>query len=147
MLIEILILFFITAVPFPESITGNIEITSTTLTAYKNENKIVFEGNVRVKSSSDDIIIYSEVATAFYSNGFKDIKGVIARGNVKMTYKDKIGNCSEIEYDPSSGLVIFKGEPVIWDNNSRIKGNVIKYYLREEFIKVEKADVYIKKEK
>ncbi len=112
-----------------------INITSDRLELDNKEKKIIFIGNVIAKQ--EDMTIYSDKLIATYSEDKKEIKKVIAIGNVKITKGDNIATCEKAVFDNLKKTVTLTQNPKIWRGKDFISGDKMTFLIKEDKILVE----------
>jgi lipopolysaccharide export system protein LptA len=118
-----------------------ITITSETLTTDSGDSTAVFEGSVVAKT--DDITIYSNKMTVFYSDAKNNVKKIHATGNVKVHSKERAIFSKEASYINSEEKIIFTGNPKVVEGDNVITGTQIIYFLKEDRAVIEGSRVIL----
>lgn len=112
-----------------------INITSDSMEAETKANKVTFKGNVVARQK--DMTITSDNLTATYSEDGKELKEVLATGNVRITQQDKIATADNALFLDIERKIILTGSPKVWQGKDIISGNKIIYFLDEDRTSVE----------
>ena len=104
-----------------------INIVSDSMEAETKTNKVVFRGNVVARQK--DVTITSNELIATYSDGGKELKEVLATGNVRITQQDKIAVAEKALFLNVERKIILTGNPKVWQGKDVISGDEIVYYL------------------
>ncbi len=114
-----------------------IDIRSDRLEAHNKERRIVFLGNVQARQR--DVIIFADRLTTFYDKEGKDVERIVAEGNVRITQADKVATAREALFENRSRVIVLTGEPHLWQGRDELRGEVIKVYLDEDRVLVDRA--------
>jgi lipopolysaccharide export system protein LptA len=123
-----------------------IHITADRLIAEGNSNNAEFIGNVR--AVQETTVITSEKLKIFYkkdSSGIKDnskgdesIKEIIATGNVKILFDDKIAETQQAVYTTETRILVLNGpDSKVTSGKNTISGSKIIFFRDDGRIKVE----------
>jgi len=123
-----------------------IHITADRLIAEGNSNNAEFIGNVR--AVQETTIITSEKLKIFYkkdSSGIKDnskgdesIKEIIATGNVKILFDDKIAETQQAVYTTETRILVLNGpDSKVTSGKNTISGSKITFFRDDGRVKVE----------
>jgi lipopolysaccharide export system protein LptA len=112
-----------------------INITSDRLELNNKDKTITFIGNVIAKQ--EDMTIYSDKIVATYSDNRRDIKKVVATGDVKITKGDRVATCRRAVFDNIKKTVVLTEEPKIWQGKDFISGDKITFLIDEDRVLVE----------
>lgn len=123
-----------------------IHITADRLIAEGNSNNAEFIGNVR--AVQETTVITSEKLKIFYkkdSSGIKDnskvdesIKEIIATGNVKILFDDKIAETQQAVYTAETRILVLNGpDSKVTSGKNTISGSKITLFRDNGSIKVE----------
>ena len=107
-----------------------IDITSDTVEANQKQNIVTFKGNVLAKQ--EDITLYAAMVTITYDPDSKEIKTVVATGNVKIVQQDRRATGQKITFQQDENKVILEGEAVVREGDNVIRGERVIYYVDEE---------------
>ena len=124
-----------------------INITSNSMEADTKANRVIFKGNV-VARQKDMTITCNELVATYLDDG-KELKEVLATGNVRITQQDKIAVADEALFFNVERRVILTGHPKVWQGKDIVSGEKIIYFLDEGRTIVEgevKATIQPKKE-
>lgn len=124
-----------------------IVITSDTLTADNKNNTAIFEGSV--VATSQDIKIFSDKMTVFYSDGNSKISKIHAVGNIKVQKEGMAIFSEEAEYiyTDDEEKIVFTGNPKVIENDNSITGTRIIYFLKDDRAVIEGSKVLIQNKK
>lgn len=112
-----------------------INITSDSMEAETKANKVTFNGNVVARQK--DMTIKSDKLTATYSEGGKELREVLATGNVRITQQDKIATADNALFLDVERKIILTGSPKVWQGKDIVSGDRIIYFLDEDRTSVE----------
>lgn len=118
-----------------------IEITSESMIAEDRNNVITFNGSVKAKK--ENIIIYSDTLVVHYSEK-RELKSIIASGNVKLVQEDREILSEKAEYSPADDTIVFTGNPEFRENGNTVKGSMITYIIPLEKSVVENSKVLLR---
>ena len=107
-----------------------IDITSDTVEANQKQNIVTFKGNVLAKQ--EDITLYAATVTITYDPDSKEIKTVVATGNVKIVQRDRRATGQKITFQQNENKVVLEGEAVVREGDNVIRGERVIYYVDEE---------------
>lgn len=119
----------------------SITITSETLTADNRNSNAVFEGSVVAKT--DEMTIYSDKMTVYYSDAEKNVKEIYATGNVKVHSKERAIFSKEASYINNKEMIIFTGNPKAVEGDNIITGTKIIFFLKDDRAVVEGSRVIL----
>ncbi|MDP3284172.1 MAG: LptA/OstA family protein [Desulfobacterales bacterium] len=123
-----------------------IHITADRMIAEGNSNNAEFIGNVR--AVQETTVITSEKLKIFYkkdSSGTKDnskvdesIKEIIATGNVKILFDDKIAETQQAVYTAETRILVLNGpDSKVTSGKNTISGSKITFFRDDGRVKVE----------
>ena len=119
--------------------------------ARKKENLVIFKGDV--KAEQKDYTLYAKELYVYYADG-KEIKEMIAIGNVRIVQLNKVATGEKAVYTRENRTVILTGRPQVKEDCDVVKGDKITIFLDEDKSLVEggannrvKAVVHPKDEK
>lgn len=107
-----------------------INITSNSLEAETKANKVVFKGNVVARQK--DMTITSDELTATYGDNGKELKEVLAAGNVRITQQDMIAVADNALFMNTDRKIILTGNPKVWQGKDVVSGDKIIYFIDEK---------------
>ena len=143
-----LILVFLPSLVFAaEGSKQPINITSDSMEAETKTNKVTFKGNVLARQK--DMTITSNELIATYTDGGKELREVVATGNVRITQQDKIAVADSALFLNTERKIVLTGNPKVWQGKDIVSGEKIIYFLDEDRTTVEggtKAVIHPKKE-
>lgn len=119
-----------------------VVITASTLTADNKANTAVFEGSVIAKA--DDMTIYSDRMTAYYSDA-GTITKIEAEGHVKVLKGEKVITADAAAYLAADNKVIFSGQPKALQSGNMISGTRMIYLIKEDRFFVENSKIFIER--
>ena len=121
------------------------------MTASSQANKAVFRENV--KMVQEELVVYSDVMIVYFmengiqgsspagssspENSQKEIRVIEAKGHVKITKGESRATCTRALYDKKKEKIILLGSPVVWQDGTRVSGQKITMYLKENRSTVE----------
>jgi lipopolysaccharide export system protein LptA len=135
---------------------ANTTITSQRMTVHNQDNKAIFEGAVVLTKGS--LVVHSDVMVVFFkpagrlsavglerSNpetptrssdlpivSNRKVSLIEATGRVKIVKEDGQATCRKAVYHEDEDKIILTGEPVAWQNGTRVSGQKITLYLAED---------------
>ena len=131
-------------------------ITSKKMTVRNQENKAVFEGTVVLTKGA--LVVHSDVMVVFFKAVDQDAKpdgqtpkaGQESRADlpvmsnravsmieatgklVRIVKADGQATCRKAVYDEAADKIVLTGDPVAWQNGTRVSGEKITMYLAED---------------
>lgn len=123
---------------------NSIVITAETLTADRNRNSAIFEGNVVAKT--EGVLIYSDTMEVVYDEKQGKIIQIRARGDVRVQKDERVIFAEEAVYYGVEEKIVFRGDPKAVDGENVITGMEITYFFRDERTVVEGSKVVLKKQ-
>lgn len=112
---------------------GPITVTSRTMEAYKDKGLIVFKGEVVAR---EEFVLCSD-ELHLYADENREIKEIVALGNVKVVEGDKTAVGRKAVYDGVKRVIVLTGEPEVRQCANVITGDRITIYLDDENAVVE----------
>ena len=123
-----------------------VRITSDKMVYSQDENAVVFQGNVH--GTQADMAIWAHKVTAYFSAKEKKPQGknapekapgdfgdkierIVAEGEVRLVVGKNEGACAQLTYFVADGLLRMEGNPILREGQNTVRGDVIKYYMRE----------------
>jgi len=123
-----------------------VRITSDKMVYSQTENAVVFQGNVH--GTQADMAIWANKVTAYFSAKEKKPQGknapekapgdfgdkierIVAEGEVRLVAGKNEGACAQLTYFVADGLLRMEGNPILREGQNTVRGDVIKYYMRE----------------
>lgn len=101
-----------------------VNVTSDWMEAVKDENRVVFKGNV---VAVEDFTLCSDELYVDYDDK-KEVKEITAVGNVTIIQDDKIAYSDKAVYDRSANTVVLTGRPQVKQCEDTVRGNKITLY-------------------
>lgn len=114
-----------------------IDIASDTMEADQKQNKVTFKGNVVAKQ--EDVTLYANTLVVIYDPDTRQMKEVIAIGNVKVVQLDRRATGQKATFHQDSNKVILDGDAVVREGTNVVRGERITFYVEEERSVVEPA--------
>ena len=130
-------------------------ITSKKMTVRTQEHRAVFEGTVVLTKGA--LVVHSDVMVVFFKavdQGAKpdgqttktgheaktdlpvmsnrSVSMIEATGKVKIIKADGQATCRKAVYDEADDKIVLTGDPVAWQNGTRVSGQKITMYLAED---------------
>ena len=115
------------------------------MTASSQENKAIFRENV--KMVQEELVVHSDVMIVSFKektartpspvgqlpseNSKKEIRVIEARGHVKIAKGESRAICTRALYDKLEERIILLGSPVVWQAGTRVSGQKITMFLKE----------------
>ena len=105
---------------------GPVTVTADTMAYANREGRLVFSGGVQVvregyRMVSDRL----EIDLTDLESERREIRHMVAEGNVVFTYGERTANAGRAEYDPKAGTVVLTREPKLTDPRMEVVGEVI----------------------
>jgi lipopolysaccharide export system protein LptA len=107
-----------------------IDITSDTVEGDQKQNTVTFKGNVVAKQ--EDITLYANAVVVVYDPDTRQLKEIVATGNVKVVQLDRRATGQKVTFDQDKNKVILDGDAVIREGANVIRGERITFYVEEE---------------
>jgi lipopolysaccharide export system protein LptA len=116
-----------------------ISVEADHMSSTEQTNSVLFTGDVYVEQG--DLEVRSDKMTVFYTdlesgqkkaaNTTQKIEKLICEGNVKITQKDWLGTADKMTYYANKRQVILSGNAQAWQDQNKIAGEKIVYYMDE----------------
>ena len=84
-----------------------------------------------------DMTITSNELTATYTDDGKELREVVATGNVRITQQDKIAVADSALFLNTERKIVLTGSPKVWQGKDIVSGEKIIYFLDEDRTTVE----------
>lgn len=110
-----------------------IDVTSDKMEADKGAGVVVFRGNVVVV---EDFTLCSDELYVYYDEK-KDVKDIVANGNVRIYQEDKTATSGKASYDRKNRTLVLSESPQVVQCTDTIKGDRITVYIDEDRAMVE----------
>lgn len=107
-----------------------IYITSDWLEVDQKKNTITYKG--RVVTVQADMTLRSDVLTAFYDEGMKQMQQLVAEGKVNATQGTRVATGDKAVFDDKAKTVTLTGNPVMRQGNSQVSGTKIVYFIEQD---------------
>lgn len=109
--------------------TKPITITSDNMEAVKKESLVIFRGNVIAEQK--DYILYSKEMYVYYVDS-KEIREIVAIGDVKIIQTNKIATGEKAVYTRETRTLVLTGNPQVEQDCDIVKGEKITIFLDED---------------
>ena len=109
-----------------------VQIEADNLVVFRKEQKIVFTGKVVMKRAPT--VIHCRRLTAYYRENDWEVRKAICQNDVSIVHGDTFAKCNKATFDNINGVITMDGAPVIYQGNQIFRGDVLKYYLKDERI-------------
>lgn len=110
-----------------------VTVTSDRMEADQNEKIVVFKGNV---VAVEDFTLNSDVLFVYYDDN-KEIRDIVAEGNVKIYQEDKTSTSDKATYNRKDRVIVLTGNPQVNQCEDIVKGDKITVYMDENKALVE----------
>lgn len=110
-----------------------VTVTSDTMEADSNNNRVVFRGNV---AAVEDFTLCSDELSILYDSN-RDVSEIEASGNVRIFQDEKKSTAGRAVYDRKARLIVLTGDPQVTQCSDIIKGDRITVYLDDNNAVVE----------
>lgn len=107
-----------------------IYITSDWLEVDQVKNTITYKG--RVVTVQAEMTMRSDLLTAYYNEGMKQISQLVAEGKVNATQGNRIATGDRAVFDDKSKTVTLTGNPMMRQGNSQVTGTKIVYFIEQD---------------
>lgn len=107
-----------------------IYITSDWLEVDQVKNTITYKG--RVVTVQAEMTMRSEILTAYYTEGMKQILQLVAEGKVNATQGSRIATGDRAVFDDKAKTVTLTGNPMMRQGNSQVTGTKIVYFIEQD---------------
>jgi lipopolysaccharide export system protein LptA len=114
-----------------------IDIESDTAEMDQKKNLGIFQGNVIAKQ--EDLTLYCNALTVRYEQETKQIKEIIATGNVKIVQLERRATSQKATFFQDENKIVLEGDAVVREGENVIRGERVVHYLDEEKSVVEGA--------
>jgi len=123
-----------------------VRVTSDKMTYSQSGNSVVFLGNVHATQA--DMALWANKVTAYFTEKKKDptakepadkekgdysdkIERIVAEGDVRMVSGKNEGACAQLTFFVQENLLRMDGNPVLREGLNTVRGDVIKFYVKE----------------
>lgn len=106
-----------------------ITITSNNMEAVKKESLVIFRGNVIAEQK--EYILYSKELYVYYVDS-KEIREIVAIGDVKIVQTNKIATGEKAVYTRETRTLVLTGNPQVEQDCDIVKGEKITIFLDED---------------
>ncbi|HXG50327.1 MAG TPA: lipopolysaccharide transport periplasmic protein LptA [candidate division Zixibacteria bacterium] len=107
-----------------------IYITSDWMEVDQKKNTITYRG--RVVTVQADMTMRSETLTAYYDPEMKQMRQIVAEGNVRAMQGNRVATGEKAVFDEKAKTVTLTGNPVMRQGNSQVSGTRIIYYIEQD---------------
>jgi len=126
-----------------------VRIEADNMVSIQKENSVIFTGKVEARQGA--LLIHADTMTVYYSSAAgtapaagatagKEIKRIVATGNVEITEKEWVATGDRAEYFADERKVVLTGNTKVWQDNNMVTGERFVMYLDEGKSVVEKAE-------
>lgn len=122
-----------------------IVITSNHMEAEKLGEKVTFSGNVELKK--EGMTVTSDQMVVFYDPGSKNIREIVARGNVVVRKEGRIALANLATYSLREEKIVLTGDARIIENENQVGGEKIILFMRDDRSVVEGGKVLLYQDK
>src|SRR5512146_2654413 len=122
-----------------------IVITSNRMEAEKLGEKVTFSGNVELKK--EGMTVTSDQMVVFYDPGSKNIREIVARGNVVVRKEGRIALANLATYSLREEKIVLTGDARIIENENQVGGEKIILFMRDDRSIVEGGKVLLYQDK
>ena len=122
-----------------------IVITSNRMEAEKLGEKVTFSGNVELKK--EGMTVTSDQMVVFYDPGSKNIREIVARGNVVVRKEGRIALANVATYSLREEKIVLTGDARIIENENQVGGQKIILFMRDDRSIVEGGKVLLYQDK
>ncbi|HEX9113819.1 MAG TPA: LptA/OstA family protein [Nitrospirota bacterium] len=133
------------AAPLVTKETEPIVITSNRMEAEKLGEKVTFSGNVELKK--EGMTVTSDQMVVFYDPGSKNIREIVARGNVVVRKEGRIALANLATYSLREEKIVLTGDARIIENENQVGGEKIILFMRDDRSVVEGGKVLLYQDK
>ncbi|MFQ5329405.1 MAG: lipopolysaccharide transport periplasmic protein LptA [Thermodesulfobacteriota bacterium] len=109
---------------------ASTRITADRMDAVRGDNMVIFTGSVVV--SQKDFTLHSNKLTAYYTPGGREIREIVAVGEVRIIQPDREATSGKAVYMRGERVLILTENPVVKQGNDRVSGVKITFYLDED---------------
>ena len=131
-----------------QSVTKEAEpivITSNRMEAEKLGDKVTFSGKVELKK--EGMTVTSDQMIVFYDPGSKNIREIIARGNVVVRKEGRVALANLATYSLREEKIVLTGDARIIENENQVGGQKIILFMRDDRSIVEGGKVLLYQDK
>lgn len=114
-----------------------LQVDSKTLEVRGEQGLVVFEGDVVARQG--DVTLQADRVEVTVDPDTREIRGVEARGAVRIQKGEIVASGREASYDAGRGVVVLTGDPKVWRGRDVVAGEKITLYLAENRSVVEGA--------
>src|ERR1051325_1913409 len=107
-----------------------IYITADWMEVDQIKNTITYKG--RVVTVQAEMTMRSNTLTAYYDADMKQMKQIVAEGNVNATQGNRVATGDKAVFDDSTKTVTLTGNPVMRQGNSQVSGAKVVYYMDQD---------------
>jgi lipopolysaccharide export system protein LptA len=115
------------------------------MTVSDKNNQAIFRGNV--KMVQDELVVHSDIMIVYFTEkrastsspagqpqsqqSNKEIRFIEAKGHVRIASGESRATCERAIYDKRAEKIILRGSPVTWQEGTRIRGQKMTMFLKE----------------
>ncbi len=146
----IALIFFVPTIVYANSPFEKVEtnITSDELTYYAEDQKIIFNKDVKVQRpdfelTAEQLIIYLKKQPEQPENAHSksalptemtnsEIQKIVAKNNVRIQQDKHFGTCNVATYTEETGVIVLEGSPILTNGKNSVSGEKILYFTHEQ---------------
>jgi lipopolysaccharide export system protein LptA len=122
-----------------------IVITSNRMEAEKLGEKVTFTGKVELKK--EGMTVTSDEMVVFYDPGSKNIREIVARGNVVVRKEGRVALANVATYSLREEKIVLTGDARIIEKENQLGGEKIILFMRDDRSIVEGGKVILYQDK
>ena len=107
-----------------------IYITADWMEVDQAKNSLTYKG--KVVAIQADMTMRSDVLRAYYDPEMKQMKQIIAEGNVSATQGDRVATGEKAVFDDRAKTVTLTGSPVMRQGNNQVTGSRVIYFIEQD---------------
>lgn len=107
-----------------------IYITADWMEVDRKKNTLTYKG--RVVTVQADMTMRSDVLRAYYDPDMKQMKQIVAEGNVNAVQGNRVATGQRAVFDEKTKTVTLTGNPVMRQGNSQVSGIRVIYFIEED---------------
>lgn len=130
-----------TAIP----VTTPVNFRGDSLHLDRSTGKLNLDGNAVIVHGTQTI--YAERITIDYHSEPKTIERIQANGNVRLVEPGRRGRAEQAVYFPQTRLLTLTGNPILWEGDDQLAGDVIRLYHEPDRVEVERARAVVAPER
>ncbi|HEU4344654.1 MAG TPA: lipopolysaccharide transport periplasmic protein LptA [Candidatus Binatia bacterium] len=107
-----------------------IYITADWMEVDQTKNTLTYKG--RVVTIQADMTMRSDTLRAYYDPNMKQVKQIVAEGNVNATQGNRVATGERAVFDDKAKTVTLTGNPVMRQGNSQVSGTRVIYFIEQD---------------